>query len=113
MVGYFFYFTALALPFVILYLCHLKTIAPFMHKSQEVWFDQNYDFLYKGFKTRHSGLYHYYFVYIMRRFVFVNICMGLYQPEYATLQIFVNIWLSVGFMLYLAHYKPFFDERLN
>jgi hypothetical protein len=39
--------------------------------------------------------------------------MGLYQPEFVSLQVFGNILLSLAFVLYLAHFKPFFDEKLN
>jgi len=39
LLGYFFYFVAIGLPFVICYLCHLKSRAPFMDKSEEIRFD--------------------------------------------------------------------------
>jgi len=80
LVGYFFYFTALALPFIIVYLCQLKSRAPFMEKSKEVQFDAKYDVLYHEFRTSNSGPYHYYFVYVMRRFFFVMLCFWFSEP---------------------------------
>jgi len=45
-----------------------------MEKSEEVKFDAKYDVLYHEFRTSNSGPYHYYFVYVMRRFFFVMLC---------------------------------------
>ena len=51
LIGYFFFLTALSVPFVVLKLSEMKWRAPFMNKVDEYEFDLKYDFLYKEFRT--------------------------------------------------------------
>jgi len=101
------------MPFIVLWILQKKSRAPFMTEAEEVTFDQNWDFLYGEFRTSNEGIFHYYFVYLIRRMLYVLICFALWEQQYVIIQIFANIWLSLLFVVYLIRFHPFFDMAVN
>ena len=85
LLGNFFYFTCLVFPFVCVYLLHMKSRIKFGTKYQEIQFDSYYEVLYEIFKTTNSGIFHYYFVYMMRRFIFAFVTYYMYDEVYTSL----------------------------
>jgi len=112
-VGNLFFYSALMLPFFVMWLSYKKRQAPFMSAAQEDHFEKKWGFLFTEFRSSNAGIFHYLFVFVLRRLIFVMLCMEMYEPEYTVVQIFVNIWLSIMFIVYLVEFKPFYDNSVN
>jgi hypothetical protein len=112
-VGNIFFYTALTLPFFVLWLSFRKRSAPFMNDAQEEHFEKKWGFLFNEFRSSNAGIFHYLFVFILRRLIFVMLCMEVSSPEFTCVQIFANIWLSILFIVYLIEFKPFYDNSVN
>jgi hypothetical protein len=84
-----------------------------MTKSHEKSFDSMYICLYEGLRTSNICIFHYYFVYLIRRVLFCQIAFWLHEPQYTTMQVFANLVIAVLFTAYMIEFKPFFDRQYN
>ena len=48
-------------------------------------------------------------MFLVRRVIYVYICYFYYEPQFTLLQVFVNIYLSFLFILYLVEFRPYID----
>jgi len=69
--------------------------------------------LYEEFRTDSHAIFHYFSVFLVRRFIYVLVCYFYYLPEQTIFQVFVNIYLSFLFLLYLIHFRPYVDKDIN
>jgi len=113
LLGNLFYVTCSVFPFLAVYILHKKSRAPFMAKSEEGSFDEMYECLYEDLRTTNTGIFHYYFVFLMRRMIYCHFAYWYYEPVYTATQVFVNLLLSFYFACYLIAFKPFFDNGYN
>ena len=81
-----------------------------MSRSEEQDFDNMYGCLYEDFKTYNQGNFIYYTFFIVRRVLFVWVTFFMADSHYSIFQIFFNVFLNLGFVLYLVTYKPFMDS---
>ena len=114
LLGTFFYFSCIIFPVVVFWALHKKSRGyVYLLKGDQAIFNETYECLYDGFVVQKSGLFHYYSVYMIRRIVFVAICFIFWEEQFTLLQIMSNITIALVFVLYLIHFRPFFEPVVN
>lgn len=79
------------------------------HKKHH--FNIFYEFLYDGLKTNVTGLYQYFSVFLVRKFLYSLLVYYYNESVYCMFQVMCNVMLSFFFLLYLAVFQPFISRQ--
>jgi hypothetical protein len=78
-VGNIIYIGCMLFPFIVIFILDLKYAMRYQNPYKRAGFDKLYDILYHGLITNQSGAFHYYSVYLIRKFLFAHIVFYFHE----------------------------------